>query len=109
MPNDTQGPSGTPKEMATKPKKDDQKNKSEGAEKEIHGVREDKKGKVWYRRVGGDSGQIGHTTTGKNKRTTPFLVQVPQRRKRSKKGAVQAAVPGKERGRVEERNAVKAC
>jgi hypothetical protein len=42
MSNDTQGPSETQNKLALKPKNVDQKNKSQGAEKEFHGVREGK-------------------------------------------------------------------
>jgi hypothetical protein len=63
MSHDTSGPSGTLKKMAAKPRQTDHKHKSQNADKEINGVREGKQGHVWYRRVGGDWGNIRHMTT----------------------------------------------
>ena len=110
MSHETSGPSGTPKKMAAKPKQKDHKHKSQSADKEIKGVREGEQGHVWYRRVGGDRGNIRHMTTVKKIRETNLFGSLSRNEeKKDKKGAARATVPGMKRERVRERNAAKEC
>ena len=96
--------------MAAKPKQKDHKHKSQSAEKEIKGVREVEQGHMWYRRVGGDRGNIRHMTTVKNKRELNLFGSLSRNeQKKDKKSAARATVPGMKRERVRERNAGKEC
>ena len=106
MSDETSGPSGTPKKMAAKPNENDHKHKSQSAEKEIKGVWEGEQGHMWYRRVGGDRGNITHMTTVRKQRQTNLFGSLSRNEeKRDKKGAARATVPGKKRERVKEKNA----
>ncbi len=110
MSDETSGPSGTPKKMAAKPKDKDHKHKNQSAEKGIKGVREGEQGHMWYRRVGGDRGNITHMTTVRKQRQTNLFGSLSRNEeKRDKKGAARATVPGTQREKVRERNATMEC
>ncbi len=65
---------------------------------------------MWYRRVGGERGNIRHMTTVQNQRETNLFGSLSRNEeKRDRKGAARATVPGMKRERVRERNATKEC
>ena len=65
---------------------------------------------MWYRRVGGDRGNITHMTTVRKQRQTNLFGSLSRNEeKRDKKGAARATVPGTQRENVRERNATREC
>ncbi len=65
---------------------------------------------MWYRRVGGERGNIRHMTTVKKQRETNLFGSLSRNeQKRDRKGAARATVPGMTRERVKARNATKGC